>query len=148
LILLAALARGTCGAQKADYAVRRSSSLIKILPVLVVAAIGTFMLAVCLTASKSLAEASSTDNYLSKNWIKANVPDGFALAAVGDLIITTPAYQKIKRNSPELIKLLNGADVTFGNFEGSVLNLPKFEGYPAALSGGSWLLSAPSVLPI
>ncbi len=77
--------------------------------------------------------------------LAANVPDGFTLAAVGDLIITTPIFQQMKRTSPDLIRILQDADVTFGNFESSVLDVPKFDGYPAALTGGNWLLSSPKV---
>jgi poly-gamma-glutamate capsule biosynthesis protein CapA/YwtB (metallophosphatase superfamily) len=79
------------------------------------------------------------------DWLAANVPDGFTLTAVGDLIITAPISERMKRTSPDLIKILQEADVTFGNFEGSVLDVPKFDGYPAALTGGNWLLSSPKV---
>jgi poly-gamma-glutamate synthesis protein (capsule biosynthesis protein) len=91
------------------------------------------------------ADAPPSDNYLAKNWIDANVPDGFTVVSVGDLIITTPIFQRMQRTSPELIRLLQSGNVGFGNFEGSVLDVPKFDGYPAALSGGSWLLSSPKV---
>jgi len=75
----------------------------------------------------------------------ADVPDSFTLTAVGDLIITAPISERMKRTSPDLIRILQSADVTFGNFEGSALDLPKFDGYPAALTGGNWLLSSPKV---
>jgi hypothetical protein len=81
----------------------------------------------------------------ASGWLAASVPEGFTLAAVGDLIITAPISEKMKRTSPDLIKILQEADVTFGNFEGSALDVPNFDGYPAALSGGNWLLSAPKV---
>ena len=91
------------------------------------------------------ADAPPAVGHLSDNWINANVADDFTLTCVGDLVITTPISQRMKRASPDLIKLLQAGDVTFGNFEGSVLDVPKFDGYPDALSGGSWLLSSPKV---
>jgi Bacterial capsule synthesis protein PGA_cap len=66
--------------------------------------------------------------------LAADIPDGFTLTAVGDLIITAPISQRMKRTSPDLIKILQEADVTFGNFEGSALDVPKFDGFPAALT--------------
>lgn len=56
------------------------------------------------------------------------MPDGFTVASVGDLI-----------------RLLKTADITFGNFEGTALDLHSFDGFPEATSGGGWLLSAPEV---
>ncbi len=84
-------------------------------------------------------------NPLSPSWTQANVPKNFTLAAVGDLIITEAISSRMKRTSPELLKLLQSADVSFGNFEGTAADLRKFGGYPEALSGGGWLLSSPYV---
>ena len=64
---------------------------------------------------------------------------------MGDLVVSAPVYDRLMRTSPALVKWLQSADVTFGNFESSVLDLPNFDGYPAALSGGAWLLSSPGV---
>lgn len=89
--------------------------------------------------------AAQGEGELAANWKLANVPSGFTLTAVGDLIITEAIYPKLKRESPELIKLLQGADVTFGNFEDTAIDLRKFGGYPEALSGGGWLISSPRV---
>jgi hypothetical protein len=61
----------------------------------------------------------------SSGWLAASIPDGFTLTAVGDLIITAPISQRMKRTSPDLIKILQEADVTFGNFEASVLDVPN-----------------------
>ena len=89
--------------------------------------------------------AGADEGKLSPSWINANVPNGFTMTAVGDLIISDAIYLRMKRESPELIKLLQNADVTFGNFEGSAIDLRKFGGYPEALAGGSWLISSPAV---
>ena len=63
---------------------------------------------------------------LAPNWMSANVPNGFTLVAVGDLIITDAIYARLQRQSPDLIDLLKNADVTFGNFEGTAIDLQKF----------------------
>jgi poly-gamma-glutamate capsule biosynthesis protein CapA/YwtB (metallophosphatase superfamily) len=88
---------------------------------------------------------SANDGFLSPGWIEPDVPDGFTVASVGDLVMTTPIFERLKRIAPRLVELLLDADVTFGNFEGSILDLANFDGYPAALSGGGWLLSSPPV---
>ncbi|WP_458112239.1 CapA family protein [Arthrobacter sp. R1-13] len=85
------------------------------------------------------------DNYLQSNWMAANVPDGFTLAAVGDVIMTEAVLARMERTSPDLLKVLRDAEVTFGNFESTALDLQKFGGYPEALSGGAWLLSSAGV---
>jgi hypothetical protein len=55
------------------------------------------------------------------------VVDGFALAAVGDCIIRRPLSQDAPRDPgfAAVIKLLRGADVTYGNMEISIVDLPK-----------------------
>lgn len=73
---------------------------------------------------------------LSPNWIHASVPNGFTLVAAGDLIITEAISPMMKRKSPDLIKLLQSADVTFENYEDTAIDLRKFGGYPEALAGG------------
>lgn len=84
---------------------------------------------------------------LAPSWKSANVPAGFTLVAVGDLIITDAIHARLRRTAPELLALLRDADVTFGNFEGTAIDLQKFGGHPSALAGGSWLISTPAVAP-
>ena len=84
---------------------------------------------------------------LAPSWKSANVPAGFTLAAVGDLIITDAIHARLRRTAPELLALLQNADATFGNFEGTAIDLQKFGGHPSALAGGSWLISTPAVAP-
>lgn len=83
-----------------------------------------------------------TDHYLQPNWASANVTDGFTLAAVGDVIMTEAVLARMERISPDLLKVLRDAEVTFGNFESTAIDLQKFGGYPEALAGGAWLLSS------
>ncbi|UZE25946.1 CapA family protein [Pseudomonas sp. B21-056] len=82
---------------------------------------------------------------LSSSWLSANVEDNFTLVAVGDLIISDAIHARISRRSPDLLEVLKNADVTFGNFEGTAIDLQQYAGYPSALSGGSWLISTPAV---
>src|SRR5262245_23716757 len=51
--------------------------------------------------------------------LETSIGDGFTLAAVGDLIISRPLTQTLP-NDPgfeAVVRLLRGADATFGNFE-------------------------------
>ncbi|MBP1313274.1 CapA family protein [Herbaspirillum sp. 1130] len=82
---------------------------------------------------------------LDPSWMDANLPEGFTLVAVGDLILTDAIFPRLQRKSPDLIDLLKSGDVTFGNFEGTAIDLQRFGGYPSALAGGSWLISTPAV---
>ena len=82
---------------------------------------------------------------LNPNWLVANVPDGFTVAAVGDIIATQPIFETLQRSSPKLLELLAAADVVVGNFEGTVIDPRLFTGYPEALSGFGWLNSPPAV---
>uniref|UniRef100_UPI001783D163 CapA family protein n=1 Tax=Pseudomonas viridiflava TaxID=33069 RepID=UPI001783D163 len=70
---------------------------------------------------------------------------GFTLVAVGDLIIFDAIHACVQRRSPDLLNVLKNADVTFGNFERTAIDLQQYSGYPSALSGGSWLISTPAV---
>lgn len=80
---------------------------------------------------------------MNDNWRTCAVPDGFTVAAVGDIIITHPIYQQLRRESPRLLELLASADVVVGNYEGSAIDLTKYKGYPEAEAGFAWLTSSP-----
>lgn len=73
------------------------------------------------------------------------MPDGFTFAAVGDLIYLRPMLATVERRSPEMLRLLRSADVTFGNFETMALDLATTKAAPQAESGGTWMLAAPAV---
>ncbi|MGY2735030.1 CapA family protein [Sphingomonas sp. UYP23] len=104
----------------------------------------TLVAAVTLSLA-SVAVAGPGEGALSPNWIDANVRDGFTVTAVGDLIMTQPTSALLERTAPDLMRLLRSSDVTFGNFEGTAVDLHGFGGYPAAQSGGGWLLFSPKV---
>jgi poly-gamma-glutamate synthesis protein (capsule biosynthesis protein) len=66
--------------------------------------------------------------------LETRVPDGFTLAAVGDLITTHPLAQTLTAD-PEfaaVVKLLRDADAAYGNFETTAIDLGRFTGqsYP------------------
>lgn len=69
----------------------------------------------------------------------------FSFAAVGDLIYLRPMLATIETQSPDMLGILRGADVTFGNFETTALDLKTFKGSPQAESGGTWMLADPAV---
>lgn len=73
------------------------------------------------------------------------IPDTFTLAAVGDLIYLRPMFATLEARSPDMVRLLRNADVTFGNFETTVLDLASTKAVPQAESGGTWMLADPGV---
>jgi poly-gamma-glutamate capsule biosynthesis protein CapA/YwtB (metallophosphatase superfamily) len=75
-----------------------------------------------------------------------NVADGFTLAAVGDLIIARPIPLGKDPSLMTPVKILRDADATFGNFEGSVIDIRRFKGYPAAEFGGVWIIGPRDVV--
>jgi poly-gamma-glutamate capsule biosynthesis protein CapA/YwtB (metallophosphatase superfamily) len=74
-----------------------------------------------------------------------SVGDGFTLTAVGDLIFARPIAQLGDPAFAGVVQLLQRGDVTFGNFEGSAIDIPRFTGYPAAEFGGVWIIGPPEV---
>lgn len=98
-----------------------------------------------MTASDGDSRNPRPDGGLSPSWRQANVRDGFTLAAVGDLVLDDAIAPLLEARAPRLLELLRSADVTFGNFESTAVDLEEFAGWPEAESGGSWLISTPRV---
>lgn len=73
------------------------------------------------------------------------IRDGFTIATVGDMIYLRAMLPTLEARSPELLKLLRGADLTFGNFETNIFDLATFSGSPQAESGGTWMFGATGV---
>jgi poly-gamma-glutamate synthesis protein (capsule biosynthesis protein) len=69
----------------------------------------------------------------------------FTLAAAGDLIYLRPMLATLAARSPDMLRLLRGADVAFGNFETTVLDLASTKAVAQAESGGTWMLADPRV---
>ncbi|WP_431273898.1 CapA family protein [Variovorax ureilyticus] len=97
-----------------------------------------------MTASDRAA-AAPKPGQLAPDWLDAHVPEGYTVAAVGDIILTRPIYEQLRRQSPELLAILQQADLVVGNFESTVLDMQRFEGHPSAESGFGWLNSPPEV---
>src|SRR2546426_10444866 len=75
--------------------------------------------------------------------LATSVADGFTVAAVGDCIVARPVSQ-----SPGFApvgKLIHDADVAFGNFEGTALDLSRTPAVPQAEFGGVWIIGTPAV---
>ena len=79
--------------------------------------------------------------------IETCVEDGFTMTAVGDLIVSRVMTKGKLHGFDEVVKLLQstGADVTFGNFEGSIFDIRHFHGSPQAEYGGAYHVSVPAV---
>lgn len=75
----------------------------------------------------------------------APIADDFTLAAAGDLIYLRPMLATLEARSPDMVRLLREADVTFGNFETTVLDLATTKAVAQAESGGTWMLADPGV---
>lgn len=86
-------------------------------------------------------------DYLADDWREPQVPEGYTVALVGDIIASLPIGRLLARDSQDLLDLLGSADLVVGNFEGTILDLRTFEGSPAAMSGFGWLMSPPAVAP-
>jgi poly-gamma-glutamate synthesis protein (capsule biosynthesis protein) len=98
-----------------------------------------FLIALIGTATGQTPQAAKAE-YTA---VPMEVPDGFTVSAVGDIIMQHP--QSMRRDCAPLMRILKSTDVTFGNFENTTFDLAAFKGYPQAESGGSWLLGTPDV---
>jgi poly-gamma-glutamate synthesis protein (capsule biosynthesis protein) len=72
-----------------------------------------------------------------------SVADGFTVAAVGDCIIVRPVSQT--PGFAPVGKIVHNADVAFGNFEGTALDLARTPAIPQAEFGGVWIIGTPAV---
>ncbi len=79
--------------------------------------------------------------------LDASVPDGFSAVAVGDLIISRPLSQHAQRLPAfgELLAILRGSDVAFGNLETTIFDPRTFEGAPYSWDGDWTNASLPAV---
>lgn len=74
--------------------------------------------------------------------IATNVADGFTMVAVGDLIVSRPLTRYEHSGFSDIVKILCGADVIFGNMETLIFDIRKFKGSPEAEHGGVRITSA------
>lgn len=107
------------------------------------------------TSKRDAADPGVTDDKLfdprrpPARELEMSVPDGFTLAAVGDLVISRPLTQLETRDVDfaAALSVLRRADIAFGNLETTIFDLGGFTGHPATWDG-DWTLSAsPDVAP-
>lgn len=102
--------------------------------------------AILSTALPAHAEEEESGGQLSTTTVPSTpIAGDFSFAAVGDLIYLRPMLATIEKQSPDMLRLLRGADISFGNFETTALDLNTFKGSPQAESGGTWMLADPAV---
>jgi poly-gamma-glutamate capsule biosynthesis protein CapA/YwtB (metallophosphatase superfamily) len=77
--------------------------------------------------------------------LQCTIGDGFTLAAVGDLIISNPESTNDNPEFQAQLKILRSADIGFGNFEGTAIDIRHFQGSPQAESGGAWIVDSPLI---
>jgi poly-gamma-glutamate capsule biosynthesis protein CapA/YwtB (metallophosphatase superfamily) len=77
--------------------------------------------------------------------MNCSIGDGFTLAAVGDLLINQPESNLADPGFQAAIRIVRRADAGFGNFEGTAIDMRRFQGYPAAENGGAWVIDSPAV---
>ncbi|TJV61786.1 MAG: CapA family protein, partial [Mesorhizobium sp.] len=85
-----------------------------------------------------------TDSYDTIGSTETNVADGFTMAAVGDLLYAVPVTKGYHPGLSDVLKIFQGADVTFGNLETNILDFQS-KGGPQAERGGSYCISSPEL---
>jgi poly-gamma-glutamate capsule biosynthesis protein CapA/YwtB (metallophosphatase superfamily) len=79
--------------------------------------------------------------------LQTDVPDGFTVGAVGDLIISRPLSQYASRLPAfkAVLEITHGTDVMYGNLETTIFDARNFTGSPYSWDGDWTNSSAPSV---
>lgn len=77
--------------------------------------------------------------------LAATVPDGFSVAATGDLIVHRPISNEADPTMQAVFKILRSANVSVGNFEGTAIDIRHFPGTCQAENGGACIIDLPSV---
>ena len=76
---------------------------------------------------------------------ETNVPDGFTVVAVGDVIMGRAVTVEADAEFERVLDILRGGDVTFANFEGSLIDFTTFDGFAQAEHGGAYHVAPPEV---
>lgn len=90
---------------------------------------------------------SQESNYDTVGSIETNVANGFTMAAVGDLIVSRSLTRGQHPGFGDIVKILQEADVTFGNMETNIFDIRLFQGSPQAEYGGAYHVSLPALGP-
>lgn len=77
---------------------------------------------------------------------ETNVADGFTLASVGDVIIRRPQTLVQAASLNPIARILQSADVSFGNLETNITNLRTSKGGPT-VNGDAYHVALPAVAP-
>jgi poly-gamma-glutamate capsule biosynthesis protein CapA/YwtB (metallophosphatase superfamily) len=79
--------------------------------------------------------------------LRTDVPDGFTIGAVGDLIISRPLsqYTTALPAFATVVNLLRGTDVLYGNLETTIFDVRNFSGSPYSWDGDWTNSSLPAV---
>lgn len=85
------------------------------------------------------------DRQIPASVLPAHVSNGFTVAAVGDMILSRPINTAYDPEFLAVEKLIQGADVSFVNFEGSLLSPGELRIWPAPENGGNSINGPPSL---
>ncbi|QOZ73261.1 CapA family protein [Bradyrhizobium arachidis] len=96
---------------------------------------------------KNRSVADQDNGYDAIASTETNVADGFTMVAVGDLIATRPLTKYQGAGFAAVVKILQNADVTFGNMETNIFDIRSFKGSPEAEYGGAYHVSLPELGP-
>ncbi|RUW47263.1 CapA family protein [Mesorhizobium sp. M1A.F.Ca.ET.072.01.1.1] len=88
--------------------------------------------------------AIQDDGFDEVGSIATNIADGFTMAAVGDLLYARPVTKGYHPGLDEVLTVLHGNDVVFGNLETNILDVQS-KGCPQAEYGGAYLISVAEV---
>ncbi len=79
--------------------------------------------------------------------LRTDVPDGFTVGAVGDLIISRPLSQYSSRlpGFKAVLDVMHGTDVLYGNLETTIFDVRNFTGSPYSWDGDWTNSSVPAV---
>ena len=76
---------------------------------------------------------------------ETSVPDGFTVVGVGDVIMGRAVTVEADHELEQVLGILRGGDVTFANFEGSLIDFTTFNGFAQAEYGGAYHVAPPEV---
>lgn len=96
-------------------------------------------------AQQAISPSTSGKSEFLDHPLPASIPNGFTVAAVGDLIIGEPEVPGPHSGFYPVSRLMHGADVTFGNLEESLIDPVRQHIWPAAEFGGAALSGPPTL---